>query len=715
MLPAATTNVMSYPADLPSPDGFRSWAMLSPSQTQSFLRRRSSDAAPSTGAKARPAPASAPAAKKPSPLAALPPWALRLLAMQQRALLAMRQSLHAARVDTMALAAALADADAALHAAGEREIGGLLTPPPRVRMRGLILGSPERPAAGLGNQGEPPHVVCPDWAGAEALSLLLDLLNWMLGEGPPFSRRAFWLEGVPRAAAMLAACGEARELDLLRRLVWHPRFCDPATFADGSESTPGVAVEGASSPTAAADAFCASTPTELRTELQRARDRLNLRLMRTHVAMTASSPASWADAADSMFAWLASLPTKLPRLPLSVCLRAVGGDGTCGGAAEKGPVSCVQLCAPAGHRVYALNDTAGVIRLRIVSSFDETAWPEEERLPPATPREWGYEEYAATPAPRKLVPPELVLLPGEELCISTDTDPLSLPVYVVARFDAVAAAGSGTHAGGERAGSCGVEARIVVVPQRLDGVSQYGEECEEDGPRLAGLGDHARRGAQGLNLSPSLSRGSSLGSSRLASPQPRSGTGGADPLHPSAEVRHAGASPLRSSQRSLDTRFLDAMGSSAPDITDGAKQGRRPAKSKPPPQQQQQTYAEQAGVGLDPWVSPSEREAPPGTRSPPVPWQVERAALRYRRAAKAWASLVVSLGAGPQGEGGSEAPLAHSLDAAMDVADTSTRDASSVAASTLFHRGIFVCVTYPLLPAGIFVYVTYPLLPPPPR
>ena len=61
-----------------------------------------------------------------------------------------------------------------------------------------------------------------EWQRVEALALELDILNWVLGEGPPFSRRAFWREALPKGVAMLRACDEAAELDAVLSACWRP-------------------------------------------------------------------------------------------------------------------------------------------------------------------------------------------------------------------------------------------------------------------------------------------------------------------------------------------------------------------------------------------------------------------------------------------------------------------------------------------------------------
>ena len=50
------------------------------------------------------------------------------------------------------------------------------------------------------------------------------MLNWALGDGPPFPRRAFWGQALPCAVAMLRACGEAEELERVGGAVWRPTW-----------------------------------------------------------------------------------------------------------------------------------------------------------------------------------------------------------------------------------------------------------------------------------------------------------------------------------------------------------------------------------------------------------------------------------------------------------------------------------------------------------
>ncbi|EOD06533.1 hypothetical protein EMIHUDRAFT_219003 [Emiliania huxleyi CCMP1516] len=424
--PLAATPFFSPAA--PQSEDFRQWALLSPSQARSFLRTpRVTAASPSPTSAAAPVAVAAPAA--PNPLATLPPWALRLLAMQQRALLALRQSLHAARADARSLACALADADEELAL---RASGGRAAAPATPRGEGLGVVADHRgaqPALGPCCAADPLHAwyaprsgsgelsALPPapagrlaWAEAEALSLLLDIYNWLLGQGPPFSRRAFWLEA---------------------------RGC--------SLSGHSLALLHSSSPSAEEGAAAALV---LQSELRRARDAINLRLMRTNVAMAhAESSATWADAAEAMFGWLQacapsprprfpSLPSLLPPMPLSACLRGGGG--------------VVRLSAPAGQRLYALNDTGAEVRVAV------------------SPCEGG----------------EVAPLSGD--------GPLCGALRLRLRFaDAPGPAAS-------------KPVDLVVDAQRVDGTSQYNGECEDDleaaGPcQGRGQRPQAEEGARGDN------------------------------------------------------------------------------------------------------------------------------------------------------------------------------------------------------------------------
>ena len=53
-------------------------------------------------------------------------------------------------------------------------------------------------------------------------ALQLDLLNWVLGEGPSFSREDFWRDALPRGVGLLTAVGEARELSAVLSAAWRP-------------------------------------------------------------------------------------------------------------------------------------------------------------------------------------------------------------------------------------------------------------------------------------------------------------------------------------------------------------------------------------------------------------------------------------------------------------------------------------------------------------
>ena len=207
----------------PSAEGFRRWAMLSPTVDRTppagqpakwlpvRLPERPAEHAGGQGTKLHaqapvesttPTATAAPSvdttgvvvlptlrATTKSPLMELPPWAIRLLAMQQCALFALQKALRAARADAKALVKALADSDTA-RACNSTLPASPLHPSPAPRACSGTLGiradafSVDQLSTGAGKLPPP---VCPVWAEAEALSLLLDLLNWMLKEGPALS------------------------------------------------------------------------------------------------------------------------------------------------------------------------------------------------------------------------------------------------------------------------------------------------------------------------------------------------------------------------------------------------------------------------------------------------------------------------------------------------------------------------------------------------
>ena len=155
------------------------------------------------------------------------------------------------------------------------------------------------------------------------------MLNWALGDGPPFPRRAFWGQALPCAVAMLRACGEAEELERVGGAVWRPTW-QPA----GEE---------------------AQLVQALRHETRKLRDRVNARLDKLHATMgmeaaLRGAPGAGGEMAQLRAAWLDSLAPQLPPLPLSLCGRARGeGAGTLG------------LSAPAGAPLFCANDTPSVV------------------------------------------------------------------------------------------------------------------------------------------------------------------------------------------------------------------------------------------------------------------------------------------------------------------------------------------------------------------
>ena len=157
------------------------------------------------------------------------------------------------------------------------------------------------------------------------------MLNWALGDGPPFPRRAFWGQALPCAVAMLRACGEAEELERVGGAVWRPTWQPPGEEAQLVQT--------------------------LRHETRKLRDRVNSRLDKLHATIGMEMALRGAQGAGNMVqrraAWLESLTPRLPPLPLSLCGRARGeGAGLLG------------LSAPAGAPLFCANDTAGVVSCR---------------------------------------------------------------------------------------------------------------------------------------------------------------------------------------------------------------------------------------------------------------------------------------------------------------------------------------------------------------
>lgn len=420
---------------------------------------------------------------------------------------------------------------------------------------------------------------------------------------------------------MLAAVGDHDALRDMARLVWRQGAQGLATPRSPRGSPP-----AASSPSAEEGAAAALV---LQSELRRARDAINLRLMRTNVAMAhAESSATWADAAEAMFGWLQacapsprprfpvlpptcpqfpplmpragllltiacalprqSLPSLLPPMPLSACLRGGGG--------------VVRLSAPAGQRLYALNDTGAEVRVAVSPcEGGEVDGGPPARAPPSTPRTWGgaSAELLATPPPHARMTAaaaaaarwEVVLAPGEVAPLSGD-GPLCGALRLRLRFaDAPGPAAS-------------KPVDLVVDAQRVDGTSQYNGECEDDleaaGPcQGRGQRPQAEEGARGDNpfARPEVGRCFEVEEGAAATPTSESS------LSP-----HAAEPLLRQEGHGL-------------------------------------SHAEQAGVRVgSSWESPSTRVAA-GERCSPkaAPWQIERAGTLLRRAEEAWAAQAKSL------------------------------------------------------------------------
>lgn len=296
----------------------------------------------------------------------------------------------------------------------------------------------------------------------EALALELDLLNWVLGEGPGFSRRAFWREALPRGVAMLRACGEEAELSSLCTAAWRPTL-----EREGAPPVP---------------------PAALLYQLRRARDRVNLRLMRRPVPLASSSngnPGGGSTAAAGsgydtptdaarganprrrVDEWLNSLHAELPLLPLSVCGRVLAEDAVEAVAkalAESAAGTTVALYAPEGRPLRVLNDTAGFLTLQL-----------EHGAQGAAP--------AGSSAQRTALPP-MSLAPGESATLleAAAAEP-SCEVRLGVRREGVASA---------------VDFPVWVSSVLLrfdacDAISQYGHACEPEGGVAAAAWDEPQQ------------------------------------------------------------------------------------------------------------------------------------------------------------------------------------------------------------------------------
>ena len=100
------------------------------------------------------------------------------------------------------------------------------------------------------------------------------MLNWALGDGPPFPRRAFWGQALPGAVAMLRACGEAEELERVGGAVWRPTWQLPGEEAQLVQT--------------------------LRHETRKLRDRVNSRLDKLHATIGMEMALRGAQGAGNM-------------------------------------------------------------------------------------------------------------------------------------------------------------------------------------------------------------------------------------------------------------------------------------------------------------------------------------------------------------------------------------------------------------------------------
>ena len=325
---------------------FRHWARLSPSQSRWSAPPASPAVCveapppaptPTTGAVAPPpAPtpttaavaanlaAASPTAAVRSVLSMLPTWGLKVLTKQQEEIRTLQATIAERDAEVASLRKALRAAEERASDASARSDDAEVVAPVGAVVP-AALPVVEFPA-------EPPA-----WQRAEALALALDALNWVLGEGTAFSRRAFWREALPRAHAMLAAIGEEQEQRCVRAAAWRL-----TSEVAGGEAAP---------------------PAVLQEEVERARDRVNQRLGRICVPQDDDLPSH-------LVAWLATIDPALPPLPLSLCEVAVIGAGDESDGDDDGaepvaePAAVVAgVVAPEGTALRCVNDTEVPIEL----------------------------------------------------------------------------------------------------------------------------------------------------------------------------------------------------------------------------------------------------------------------------------------------------------------------------------------------------------------
>ena len=149
------------------------------------------------------------------------------------------------------------------------------------------------------------------------------MLNWALGDGPPFPRRAFWGQALPCAVAMLRACGEAEELERVGGAVWRPTW-QPA----GEE---------------------AQLVQALRHETRKLRDRVNARLDKLHATRGMEAALRGAPGAGSSM-------VQLRRWWHILLLAEVVGGG---GVVVDSPVVTMATVAQTAAAAPAANSAAG--------------------------------------------------------------------------------------------------------------------------------------------------------------------------------------------------------------------------------------------------------------------------------------------------------------------------------------------------------------------
>ena len=326
---------------------FRHWARLSPSQSRWSAPPASPAVCveapppaptPTTGAVAPPpAPtpttaavaanlaAASPTAAVRSVLSMLPTWGLKVLTKQQEEIRTLQATIAERDAEVASLRKALRAAEERASDASARSDDAEVVAPAAGAIVPAALPVVEFPS-------EPPA-----WQRAEALALALDALNWVLGEGTAFSRRAFGARRCRARTRCSPRSARSRSSGCVRAAAWRL-----TSEVAGGEAAP---------------------PAVLQEEVERARDRVNQRLGRICVPQDDDLPSH-------LVAWLATIDPALPPLPLSLCEVAVIGAGDDSDGDDDGaepvaePAAVVAgVVAPEGTALRCVNDTEVPIEL----------------------------------------------------------------------------------------------------------------------------------------------------------------------------------------------------------------------------------------------------------------------------------------------------------------------------------------------------------------